>query len=201
MLESLARAPHLDGELTAHLFALAHPSVVEATSSERVADTLQELIDSWTTTPATVTSRRMNGVAANALACELASCYTPGTNLLRSLFLDPASRHTHVDWYSSASEAVANFRARIGTPDDDPELSRLIGDLSLRSQDFRELWARHDVHTTTEGRKAFVHPEVGRIALRFRAIAVGDSQVLTLLHARPGSPDADRLAVLSTLAL
>src|ERR671924_589182 len=61
---------------------------------ERVSDTVQELLDAWTTTPATVTSRRMNVVGSNALACELAPCYVPGTNLLRAVFLDPGTRET-----------------------------------------------------------------------------------------------------------
>ena len=84
---------------------------------------------------ATVTSRRMNVVGSNALTCEPAPCYVPGTNLLRAVFLDPGTRDTHVDWNAAASEAVANFRARIGIERDDPELTELIGELSLRVRD------------------------------------------------------------------
>lgn len=199
VLESLARALRLDEELTEHLYALARPAPTAARTRERVADSVQELLDAWTTTPATVTSRRMNVVGANALACELASCYVPGTNLLRALFLDPGTRESHVEWNMAAADAVANFRARIGTGRDDPELTALIGELSVRSQEFRELWARHDVRATTAGAKSFRHPELGVIRLRFHAMPLEDGQVLTVLHARPGSPDEQSLALLATL--
>jgi transcriptional regulator with XRE-family HTH domain len=201
VLESLAQALQLNDELTAHLFDLAWPSAsARATTRETVSELLQELLDSWSTTPATVSNSRMDLLAANALARELAPCYEPGTNLLRSLFLDPRSRDTHVNWSHAAAESVANFRARLGTRyADDSALTTLIGELSLHSQEFRELWARHDVHTTTVGRKAFWHPQVGRIDLRLHAMAVEDGQVLTVMHARPGSADADALALLSSL--
>ncbi|WP_194899224.1 helix-turn-helix transcriptional regulator [Catenulispora pinisilvae] len=201
VLDSLARALRLDGELTEHLYALARPTPggTRARERERVADTVQELLDAWTTTPATVTSRRLTVIGSNALACELADCYAPGTNLLRALFLDPGTHQTHVDWHTAASDAVANFRARIGTERDDPELAALIGELSLNSQDFRELWARHDVRTTTAGAKGFRHPEVGVINLLFHAMPLEHGQVLTVLHARPGSSDEQSLALLATM--
>ena len=200
VLDSLARVLCLDEELTTHLYALARPAPTAARTRERVADTVQELLDAWTTTPASVTSRRMNIVGSNALACELASCYVPGTNLLRAMFLDPGTHETHVDWHEAAAEVVANFRARIGTERDDPELRALIGELSLHSQEFRELWARHDVRTTTAGAKSFRHPELGVITLRFHAMPLEDGQVLTVLHAGPGSRDEQSLALLATMA-
>ena len=47
VLESLARALRLDGELTEHLYALARPTPggTRARERERVADTVQELLD------------------------------------------------------------------------------------------------------------------------------------------------------------
>jgi hypothetical protein len=75
----------------------------------------------------------------------------------------------------------------------------LIGDLSLGSQDFRELWARHDVHTTTAGSKQFRHPQVGLLTVHFHAMPIENGQVLTVLHARPGSADEQALLLLSAL--
>jgi len=115
------------------------------------------------------------------------------------MFLDPGTRETHVDWNAAAADAVANFRARIGVGRDTPELTELIGELSLNCQEFRELWARHDVRTTTAGAKSFRHPELGVIRLRFHATPLEDCQVLTVLHARPGSPDEQSLALLATM--
>ncbi|WP_320778756.1 helix-turn-helix transcriptional regulator [Streptomyces sp. CRN 30] len=199
VLDALARALRLDDELTEHLYALARPAPTAVRTGERVSDSVQEMLDAWTTTPAAVTSRRMTVIGANALACELAPCYTPGTNLLRSMFLDADTHGVLVDWDTAASDLVANFRARIGTERDDPGLKELIGELSLHSQEFRELWARYDVRTTMAGTKAYRHPEVGVISLRYHAMSLEAGQVLTVHYASPASPDEQSLALLATL--
>jgi transcriptional regulator with XRE-family HTH domain len=199
VLRALAAALQLDDELTQHLFSLTRAEVTPPSARETVSSHVQHLIDAWPMTPATVTSRRMNVLAANALARELAPCYEPGTNLLRSLFLDPGTHVTHLDWDRAASETVANFRARVDILGDDPETTQLVGELSLRSQRFRELWARHDVHTTETGVKGFRHPEVGDITLHLHAMPIDGDQVLTVLHAEPGSADHQALALLGTL--
>ena len=199
VLRALAVALQLDDELTGHLFSLTHAEVGSTSARETVSPHVQHLLDAWTMTPATVTSRRMNVVAANALARALAPCHEPGTNLLRALFLDATTHLTHLDWDTAATEAVANFRARIGTLSGDPETTQLVGELSMRSQRFRELWARHDVHTTATGAKGFRHPEVGEIRLRLHAMPIETDQILTVLHAEPGSPDEQALILLGTL--
>ncbi|MEU9349207.1 hypothetical protein AB0D74_49225 [Streptomyces sp. NPDC048278] len=51
--------------------------------------------------------------------------------------------------------SVANFRARIGSGRDGPEVTELIGELSLYSQDFRGLWARHASAPPRRARRAF----------------------------------------------
>jgi hypothetical protein len=40
---------------------------------------------------------------------------------------------------------IASFRASIGPDADDPRIAQLVGELSLTSEQFRKLWARHDV--------------------------------------------------------
>jgi transcriptional regulator with XRE-family HTH domain len=205
VLESLATALLLDDELTAHLFSLARPAPPARRTPETgaVDQTLRDLMEAWAMTPATVTDRYLTVLAANRLACELAGCYAPGTNLLRALFLDAGTRHTHVEWEQAALDTVANLRARIDPEEDDPVLTSLVGELSLKSASFREVWARHDVRTTTTSTKTLRHPDVGEVALRLHAMPVGppaDGRVLTVMHAAPGSPDEAALARLAALA-
>jgi transcriptional regulator with XRE-family HTH domain len=205
VLEALAVALLLDDELTAHLFSLARPAPPARRTPENgeVDQALRDLLEAWTMTPATITDRYLTVLAANRLACELAGCYAPGTNLLRALFLDGDTRHTHVDWEQAALDTVANLRARIDPDADDPELTTLVGELSLRSASFREVWARHDVRTTTASAKTLRHPEVGEVDLRLHAMPVGpvaDGRVLTVMHAEPGSDSERALARLCALA-
>ena len=203
VLDALARALQLDDDATAHVHALARPVArpERATVRRSVTPDIEELLDSWSTTPAFVSGPLTDVLASNALARALAPCYEPGTNLLRSVFLDPESPHRHARWDELVAEAVAHFRAVARQNLDDPGLVDLVGELSLRSQHFRDLWARHDVRETVAGTKTYLHPVVGSITLRFTTLRTGgyDSQHLVVMHAPPGSADAERLALLRVL--
>jgi transcription regulator MmyB-like protein len=56
-----------------------------------------------------------------------------------------AGRDLHPDWPKAIGGMIASFRASIGPDADDPRIARLVGELSLASEPFRKLWARHDV--------------------------------------------------------
>jgi hypothetical protein len=78
----------------------------------------------------------------------------------------------------------------------------LVGELSTRSTDFRERWARHDVHLHSGGTKRINHPVVGRLDLLYDTLPVTRAPGLTLLvyTAEPGSPSADALQLLASWA-
>jgi MmyB-like transcription regulator ligand binding domain len=101
-----------------------------------------------------------------------------------------------------ARDTVAALRASVGPDLDDPHLTDLVGELSLKSERFRSLWARHDVREKTHGIKRFVNPQVGELALHYETFAVAGSsgQVLSVYHAEPGSPTEQAQALLSSLA-
>lgn len=63
-------------------------------------------------------------------------------------------------------------------------------------EDFRRLWARHDVRPARDEPKRFAHPEVGDLALRRQALTVGGAghQVIIVYQAAPGSPSEAALA-------
>jgi hypothetical protein len=77
-----------------------------------------------------------------------------------------------------------------------------VGELSLASEPFRKLWARHDVRALSGGAVTMNHPEVGPLALWREKLPVGDSdgQVLVIYHAEPGSASASALEGLVSAA-
>lgn len=131
---------------------------------ECVPPSIQQLIGGWHGTPAFVQGRRLDVLAANALATALSPHLTPGVNLLRTAFLDPAVRSLYGDqWESLAHSAIAGVRALLGREVDDPLLNELVGELSVRSDDFRTRWARHDIRArVTGGTRRMHHPPGGR---------------------------------------
>ncbi|WP_369690809.1 MmyB family transcriptional regulator [Nocardia crassostreae] len=94
------------------------------------------------------------------------------------------------------------LRATAGTDPDDQRLIDLVGELSLRSEDFRRLWARHDVRAKQSGSKLFHHPLVGDLQLSYETFAVNSApgQLLVAYHAEPGSAAEQALRLLGTMA-
>jgi transcriptional regulator with XRE-family HTH domain len=203
VLDGLARALQLDEEATAHLHALAGPerrAHRSAQRPERVPSSIQQLIAGWHDTPAYVQGRRLDVLAANPLATALSPLFTPGVNLLRAAFLDPGARTLYGDhWESLARKTIAGLRALIGPEVDDP-LNELVGELSVRSDHFRSLWARHDIRVRISGgRRHMYHPQVGELELHYENLQISgtDGQTLIIHHADPGSRTAQALALLA----
>jgi transcriptional regulator with XRE-family HTH domain len=206
VLEGLARALRLDDAATAHLFSLGRPNLPTAqprlTGDETVPSDLQDLLDVWTTTPAFIHGRRLDVLASNALARALTPLSEPGTNLLRSWFLDPEDRKRYDDVEFVLTQAVAYFRASVASNPDDPDVQNLVDELSLKSEQFRHIWARHDVQPGMSGEgPLYHHPALGALRLRYRTFALSGTEGHTLyvVSAAPGSRDARALARLSTM--
>jgi hypothetical protein len=56
---------------------------------------------------------------------------------------------------------VAILRTESGRHPHDRELSDVVGELATQSEEFRGLWAAHNVRLHTKGIKRFNHPIVG----------------------------------------
>ena len=77
----------------------------------------------------------------------------------------------------------------------------LVGDLSLRSERFRTLWARHEVRPRRGRMNHLTHPLVGDLDLQSSKLSMDGTDGLTLVvcHAEPGSRSAELLDILGSL--
>jgi transcriptional regulator with XRE-family HTH domain len=206
VLDALARALMLDEHSTAHLHELARavPSFGPRLTA-RALDArpgLVRLLDAWPQTPAFITNHRSDVLAANALAGALNPACVVGGNLLRAFFLDEDEQRALFPEYEAVAEdGVAALRAGAAAALDDRRMIELVGELSMRSELFRRLWARHDVLVKSDGDKRIEHPIVGRLELRYETLSVDGAggQHLTIYHAEPASPSARGLALLASL--
>jgi transcriptional regulator with XRE-family HTH domain len=203
VLEALARVFRLDATATQYLLSLSttRRAGTRRPRREVVPTGIRQLLDVLEL-PAFVESRLFDVLAANRLATALSPRIRPGENRLRSMFLDEDEQDLHPDWERAVGGMVAAFRISLGTDVDDPRLAQLVGELSLASELFRQLWARHDVKPLAGGAMRMRHPQVGMLELRREKLPIGDSggQLLVIYHAEPGSESARSLALLGSLA-
>jgi transcriptional regulator with XRE-family HTH domain len=200
VLVALARVFGLDATATEYLLGLAAPRPAKGRArQEAVRPGIRQLLGALNL-PAFVESRMFEVLAANRLATALSPGMRAGENRLRSMFLDPAERDRHPDWPRAIGGMVASFRASIGTDTDDPRVAQLVGELSLASEQFRKLWARHDVKALAGAAVQMRHPEAGELFLRREKLPIGDSdgQLLVIYHAEPGSESARALSSLAS---
>jgi transcriptional regulator with XRE-family HTH domain len=202
VVDALARVLQLDPEGTTHLMDLAQrkPHRHPTHRADSVPVGVEMLLHTLNV-PAFVVNRYRDILAANSLAVALSPLMRPGTNRLVVLFTDPMIRLFHPDLNDSAADVVAQLRAEVGTDTDDPRLQSLIGELSLKSDQFRKLWARHDVARGGSATSIIHHPHVGDLRLRREKLAIvgADGLQMVLYHAERGSPAADGLTLLATL--
>lgn len=204
VLESIARVLQLDEETTGYLVGLSaeKPKRRRHSPKETVPSGTAKLVATLQL-PAFVEGRYLDVLAANPFATALSPRLTVGANRLRDVFLDAGERALFPDWELATKGLIAGFRESVGTDIDDPRFIELVGELSLASDRFRQLWARHDVHPRQGARMRFDHPQVGRLVLyREKLLITGtDGMMLVIYHADTGSADAEKLALLASAAL
>lgn len=147
VLEALAGVLQLDQTATEYLLSLAGPrprNRRRRPKKEIVPIGIRQLLE-VIGLPAFVEGRYFDVLAANSLAMVLSPNLRVGENRLRAVFLDPAERALYPDWDQATARLVAGFRESVGTDTDDPRFVQLVGELSLSSEKFRQLWARHDI--------------------------------------------------------
>ncbi len=203
VLEALARVLGLDPAATRYLLTLSGTRAAGPRRPRRevVPSGIRQLLDALGL-PAFVENRMFDVLAANRLATAMSPSVRPGANRLRALFLDEEEHDLYPDWDRATAALVASFRTSIGPDADDPRIAQLVGELSLASEPFRRLWARHDVRALSGAATRLNHPQVGLMELRLEKLALGDTagQLLVIYHAEPGSDSARSLALLGSLA-
>jgi transcriptional regulator with XRE-family HTH domain len=208
VLDALAAALQLNDAERAHLHHLAKPKPAQRKRRSRpqtVDPTTLRLLDllDQVYSPAFVLGRRLDVLAHNRLAGALITEFrelpAPLRNQARFVFFDPHARELYADWDEVAADTVAMLRLDAGRYPEDDKLSALVGELSIRSEEFRSWWSNHTVKRRTVGTKAYHHPLVGDLTVTYQALnPSGDpDQVLFVYTTEPGSTDETALRLLA----
>ncbi len=139
-----------------------------------------------------VVYRRMEVLAWNrgaaALLTDFGALPASERNVVRLMFLDDAYRSLQADWPRAARDAVAVLRMQAGRHPNDPDLIALVGELSIRDQDFRTWWTSHPVHGFDRVTRTYNHPSVGTLTLDVHQLAIDPDLLLVAYTAPRDSP-------------
>ncbi|MBC9716196.1 helix-turn-helix domain-containing protein [Streptomyces sp. TRM66268-LWL] len=204
MLTALARALRLTDAERDHLFHLAGEEPPRpGTSSGHVRPGLLMILDRLHDLPAMVMGDWGEVLAQNTLSVAMTGDYR-GRNLIRSWFLDPATRKLAPPEHRAmhARAHVAALRAVAAARPDDPGPAALVAELRGASEEFEALWRTHEVVVHRPSPKRFVHPVVGVLDLDCEVLlGYGNDQQLIVHSARPGTPTYERLELLRVIGL
>ncbi len=206
VLNAIARALQLDDAERLHLLDLARPGAAARmpTSPGVIRPSMQRTLDAFTEGMALIRNRRWDYLASNALGRavyeEIFDGRTGPPNHARYVFLDERARNFFDDWYAVAHDTARILRSEAGRDPHDLGPRELIEELSAASEEFRRIWAQHDVRLPATGRHRFKHPRVGPLDLEFEAAALRAEPGLTLLlaTAEAGSPTERAMRRLTT---
>jgi len=210
VLEALASALQLDESERTHLLDLA--GAANASSRQRRTATrqhlrpgVQRILDSIGA-PAYVRNNRLDLLGVNrlgrALLSDLYANDAGRPNLARYMFLDTRSRDFYVDWAAVARDVVSALRIEAGRNPYDRGLTDLVGELSTRSDEFRNWWASHNVRLHRTSTKQMHHPVAGLLELTGEALELPGDAGLTIITytVEPATPSSEALQFLSNWA-
>ncbi|RDI63542.1 helix-turn-helix transcriptional regulator [Nocardia pseudobrasiliensis] len=210
VLDAVASALQLDEAERDHLFHLARRSGAPARPRHRtpaLRSTLRQVLDAVTAAPAWICNGRYDVLATNHLARALFSPVLADprrpANTARFVYLTPeAAAEFFLDYHRIAGDMAAKLRMQAGRDPHDEELIALVGELSTRSELFRQRWASRDVRLHRSGRKRMRHPIVGRLDLDVESLELPAEPGLHLsVYTAPaGTPTADKMALLASWA-
>lgn len=207
MLASIAQGLHLSLQERDHLFHLAgHTPPANGAGSEHISPGMLRIFDRLTDTPAEIVTELGETLRQTPLSVALvgdtASLSGPERSNGYRWFATPEVRERYAaDEHEFMSRLYASglreISARRGPGS---RAARFVDELLERSEEFRHLWAKHEVGVRPHDVKTFMHPEVGPISLHCqRLVDPGQSHSLLVYTAVPGSESYDKLQLLSVI--
>ena len=212
VLDAIADALQMTDVERTHLHDLARrASATPAARAQATAarpgelrESVQRMLDHLTV-PAVVYNARQDLIASNLLGRALFAPHfeAPQPNMARFIFLDSRAGDFYADWALACSLTAAMLRYEAGRDPLNADLTALIGELATRSPRFRQDWADQDVHEHRTGTKVYRHPEVGALELTYDVLELPGEPGLSIgtYTAAPGTPSADRLSLLASIAV
>jgi transcriptional regulator with XRE-family HTH domain len=191
VLGSVADALLLSRAEREHMFRLTQGQQPEAphTDANGIDPRFRRVLDGFPYGPAYIKTAAGDVVAWNRAArlvlCDYETLPPEDRNVLKILFLDPATRTSLPYWEHEAGLAVSTFRHELTRWGATDQAKSLVEELQARSVDFACMWEAHDVGMLGEGVKHLAHPVAGDLTMWYSSFAIDDEPGLGLVLYTP----------------
>jgi transcriptional regulator with XRE-family HTH domain len=209
VLDAIAGALRLDEAERRHLHDLAagggRRRIGRRPAPERLTPAVRQLIIALGDVPTLVLGRRTDVLAWNRSGHALFAGHLDADapqrpdqrpNMARLVFLDAHTRALYADWEAKARTVVGGLRLVSGRQPDDPALSALIGELSVRSTEFAAMWADHRVKAGGDAVYEMRHPLVGTMSVTQQSLRTEPGPHVVVATTAPGSPSHAAMTLL-----
>ncbi len=194
VLDALARTLRLDRAERWHMYVLAE-AVPVAVSTGRCAltEAVAEILRALDPLPAVVTNSRFDVLAENDALSDLFRFWHSlpciHWNTLWCVLTEPTARDQMPDYDEHVRYLVARLRAayarHVGDPDWEEDIRRLSG----LSDEFTELWSRHEVAEFQPRVRTVIHPHAGTLTFTTSELQVPASQEARLIVYTPADDE------------
>jgi hypothetical protein len=166
VLDAVARTLRLDQAGRWHLYRLAEAMPVRSwTISDVVPEAVLEVLESLVPAPAMLINSRYDVIKSNSASEDFFwdwhSLPCVHRNTLWCCLTEPHAREQFVNYDEEVSYMVARMRAAYALHVGDPEWEEDIRRLASLSQEFADLWDRHEVAGPKQRSRQFRHRRVG----------------------------------------
>ncbi|WP_165063193.1 helix-turn-helix transcriptional regulator [Marisediminicola senii] len=207
MVASIAQGLHLTLAERDHLFRLAgHNPPARGTATDHVSPGLLRILDRLDDTPAEIITELGETLRQTPLGVALTGDASLRTGAARSIgyrwFTDAAAREVYppADRPVMSRLYASGLREIVTLRGPESRAAQLAARISAESDEFRALWAEHEVGLRPPTTKHFLHPSVGPLELECQTLLDPEqSHRLLVYTAVPGSESYEKLQLLSVV--
>jgi transcriptional regulator with XRE-family HTH domain len=208
MTAAIARGLRLSFADRDHLFLLVgHTNLHNAVRNDHVSPGLMRILDRLEDTPAQIMGGTGETIVQNRLARAMYGDQTKFTGLSRAIvfrwFTDPTCRNIYVedDHPLHGRYFTAALRSAVARQGPRSFAANVADELTNISDEFRSIWAEHEIGVKPIEPKRIQHREVGRMDLHCQVLLDPDqTHTLLVFTATPGSQSTENLRLLSVVA-
>jgi transcriptional regulator with XRE-family HTH domain len=172
VLEAIARTLMLDPHERTHLYTLSGAAApTSETEGQAISPEVRAMLGQLHPYPAFVSNSRYDLLAYNhaykVVIGDLDELPFEERNSLWLLFTKQTTSRCFVDRDDARARMVAQLRAAMAEHVAEPAWKCLIRRLEQSSEEFRDLWGRHDVAAPENARKRILHRDLGLLQFNF----------------------------------